>query len=91
MFFTMKRSPGAPWVITVGITRESQQVMNSASGDWPCSASLRKSSLFSLQYCVRNRWIPEISFSIVLPPSDVGTDDSAWALGAGGKTHIAPA
>src|SRR4030067_926339 len=87
LFLKMKRSPGFVWVITVGITRESQQVMNRASGDCPCSASLRKRSWFSLQYCFRNRWTPLISFSMA-PPLPGADSRNRGRLGAGGDSSV---
>src|SRR4030066_101471 len=87
MFLKMKRSPGFAWVIPGGITRESQQVINRASGDCPRSASLRKRSLFSLQYFFRNRWTPLISFSMA-PPLPGADTRNRGRLGAGGNSSV---
>ena len=43
---TMKSSPGPAFVIRFGTTRESEQVMNSASGRCPASASFSNKRRF---------------------------------------------
>jgi hypothetical protein len=34
----VNNSPGSVWVIRFGLMRESEQVMNNASGSWPAAS-----------------------------------------------------
>ena len=80
MFRTVKRSPGCVWVIVMGATRASEQVMKSASGNCPCSASRRYSSLFALQYSFWKWWIPAISFCMARSlPAAFSLDDTRYS------------
>ena len=66
MLRAMNKSPGSVPRIRSGTTRQSAQVMNSHSGDWP-SASKMKMALLPGNTSARNRLCPSISLCIPPP------------------------